>query len=160
FVALKLDANNEPALARALKVQVYPTMVLAGADGKIHAFIEGYLDAERLNESLKRAVAAATTTDWAARDFEQASKALAGSEYPRAVSLLKGITREAGEKPIGTKAKQLLDDVEKLAASRIARAKDLEQRGLTQDAIDTLAEAVTKYAGTQAAADAANLMTG
>ena len=54
FIPLKVDANKEPNLSRALKVQVYPTMVLAGADGKIVAFIEGFLETERLEEQLKR----------------------------------------------------------------------------------------------------------
>src|SRR4029078_11370711 len=45
FLALKLDATGVPALAKALKIQVYPTTVLAGPDGKIHAFIEGYIEA-------------------------------------------------------------------------------------------------------------------
>jgi uncharacterized protein YyaL (SSP411 family) len=160
FIPLKVDANKEPNLAKALKVQVYPTMVLAGADGKIVAFIEGFLETDRLEEQLKRAVTTASTSDWSARDFEQATKALAIGEYPRAVSLLKGIVKEASAKPIGVKAKQILDDVEKLAAGRLARAKALEERGFTQEAVDTLAEAVKTYAGTQAAADAATLMTG
>jgi len=160
FIPLKIDATKEPTLAKALKVQLYPTIVLAGPDGKIHGFIEGYLEADRLSDNLKRAVTAATTTDWAARDFEQASKALATSEYPRAVSLLKGIMKEAADKPVGVKAKQILDDVERLAAGRLARAKQLEQLGLTQEALDALAEAVKTYAGTQAAADATTLMTG
>jgi thioredoxin-related protein len=160
FIPLKVDANKEPNLASALKVQVYPTMVMAGADGKIHAFIEGYLETERLRDQLSRAVTTSTTTDWSARDFDQATKALAVADYPRAVSLLKGIVKETGEKPIGVKARQILDDVEKLAAARLARAKALEHRGFTQEAVDTLAEAVKSYAGTQAAADAATLLTG
>jgi tetratricopeptide (TPR) repeat protein len=160
FIPLKVDANKEPNLANALKVQVYPTMVLAGADGKIHAFIEGYLEADRLHEQMKRAITTSTTTDWSARDFDQATKALATGDYPRAVSLLKGLVKEAGAKPIGAKARQILDDVEKLAAGRLARAKALEARGFTQEAVDTLAEAIKTYAGTQAAADAASLMTG
>lgn len=160
FVPLKVDANREPALAKALKVQVYPTMVLAAPDGKIHAFIEGYLESNRLEEQLKRAVTATTTTDWAARDYDQATKALAIGDYARSVSLLKGIAKDSGEKPIGVKAKQILGDVEKLAAGRLARAKALEERGFTQEAVDTLADAVKTYAGTQAAADAASLMTG
>jgi len=160
FIPLKVDANREPNLANALKVQVYPTMVLAGADGKIHAFIEGYLEADRLHEQLKRAITTSTTTDWSGRDFDQATKALASGDYPRAVSLLKGIVKETGTKPIGAKAKQILDDVEKVAAGRLARAKELEARGFTQEAVDTLADAVKTYAGTQAASDAATLMTG
>jgi thioredoxin-like negative regulator of GroEL len=160
FVVLKLDATKEPGLAKALRVQMYPTVVLAAPDGKIHAFIEGYVEADRLADQLKRAVTAATTADWAARDFEQATKALAAGDYPRTVSLLKGITRDAGDKPVGAKARQVLDDVERQAAGRLAKAKELEHRGLTREAMDTLAEAVKTYAGTQAAADAATLMTG
>ncbi|MCE9562272.1 MAG: thioredoxin family protein [Planctomycetes bacterium] len=160
FIPLKLDANKDPNIAKALKVQLYPTIVLAGADGKIHAFIEGYLEADRLNEAMKRTISTSTTPDWIARDFEQATKALAASEYPRAVSLLKGIIREAADKPVGVKAKQVLAEVEQLAAGRLAKAKELEQAGLTQESLDTLAEAVKTYAGTQAAADAATLMTG
>ena len=160
FIPLKIDASKEPNLAKVLKVQLYPTMVLAGPDGKIHAFIEGYLETDRLEDQLKRAVTATTTTDWDARDFEQATRALAVGDYPRAVSLLKGIVKESGDKPVGLKAKQVLGDIEKLAADRLARARALDQRGFTQEAVDTLAEAVKTYAGTQAAADAATLMTG
>jgi thioredoxin-related protein len=160
FIPLKVDANKEPNLASALKVQVYPTMVMAGADGKIHAFIEGYLETDRLRDQLSRAVTTSTTTDWSARDFDQATKALAVGDYPRAVSLLKGIVKETGEKPIGAKARQILGDVERLAAARLARAKELETRGFTQEAVDTLADAVKSYAGTQAASDAAALLTG
>jgi tetratricopeptide (TPR) repeat protein len=155
FIPLKLDATNAPELAKALKVQLYPTTVLAAPDGKIHTFIEGYVEADRLADQLKRTVTTVSTADWAARDFNEASKALAASDYPRAVSLLKGITKDAGDKPVGQKAKQLLDDVEKTAATKLARAAQLEQQGRTQDAMDVLADAVKTYAGTTAASDAA-----
>jgi thioredoxin-related protein len=160
FIALKLDAHREPALAKALKVQVYPTLVLAGPDGKIHGFIEGYLEADRLTEHMRRAVAASTTADWMARDYNEASKAVGAGDYPRAVSLLKGVIREAGEKPVGVKAKDVLDGIERQAAGRLARAKELEQQGFTQEATDALAEVVKGYAGTSAASDAATLMAG
>jgi thioredoxin-related protein len=160
FIALKLDAHREPALAKALKVQVYPTLVLAGPDGKIHGFIEGYLEADRLTEHMRRAVAASTTADWMARDYNEASKAVGAGDYPRAVSLLKGVIREAGEKPVGVKAKDVLAGIERQAAGRLARAKELEQQGFTQEATDALAEVVKGYAGTNAASDAATLMAG
>lgn len=160
FIPLKLDASRAPDLAKALKVQLYPTTVLAAPDGKIHAFIEGYVEADRIAEQLKRTATAVATADWAARDFNEASKALATSDYPRAVTLLKGIAKDAGDKPVGTKAKQLLADVEKIAAGKLAQAKQLEQRGQSQEAMDLLADAVKDYAGTQAAADAAMLLAG
>ena len=155
FVALKLDATRAPELAKALKVQMYPTTVLAAPDGKIHAFIEGYVEADRLGEQLKRTTTAVVSGDLSTRDFNEASKALAASDYPRAVSLLKSIAKDAGDKPIGVKAKQLLEEVERIAAGKLARAKQFEERGQIQDAMDVLAEAVNQYAGTRAASDAA-----
>jgi hypothetical protein len=160
FVALKVDATRAPELAKALKVQMYPTTVLAAPDGKIHAFIEGYVEAERLGEQLKRTATAVSTADWSARDFNEASKALAASDYARAVTLLKGITREAGDKPVGVKAKQLLEEIEKTAAGKLAQAKQLEQRGQIPEAMDALADAVKQFAGTRAASDAAAMLAG
>src|ERR1700684_3166548 len=57
FIPLKLDATRDPQLARALKVQLYPTIVLAGPDGKIHAFVEGYIEADKLLDHMKRTLA-------------------------------------------------------------------------------------------------------
>ena len=160
FVPLKIDATAQPALAQALKVKLYPTMVVAGSDGKIHAFIEGYVEADRLAEHMKRAVTAASTTDWMARDYNEASKAIGVGDYPRAVSLLKGIIGEAGGKPVGVKATEVLAGIERQAAGRLARARDLELKGYTPDAMDTLTDLMKTYSGTQAASDAANRMAG
>lgn len=160
YVPLKVDARANPELARALKVQVYPTTVLAGADGKIHAFIEGYLDADRFAEHLKRAANAAATADWMARDFNEAGKAVGAGDYPRAVSLLKGVIRDADERPVGVKAREVLEGVERQAAGRLVRARELETKGFTPEAMDTLADLMKTYAGTQAAADAATRLAG
>ncbi len=46
FVPVKINATRQPALASALKVQGYPTTVLAAPDGKILGFLEGYEEAE------------------------------------------------------------------------------------------------------------------
>ena len=160
FIPLKIDGKQQVALATALKVQSYPTTVLAGPDGKIHAFIEGYLEADRMSEHMKRAAVATVTTDWMARDYQEASKAIGAGDYPRAVSLLKGLVKEAADKPVGVKAKDVLDQVERQAAVRLARARDLEQKGFTPEAMDALADLVKSYAGTQTATDAAELMAG
>src|SRR5215470_11774984 len=47
FVPLKVDAQRNPALTDALRIQAYPTVVLAASDGKILATLEGYMDAFR-----------------------------------------------------------------------------------------------------------------
>jgi hypothetical protein len=203
FIPLKIDASRDPNLARALKVQLYPTIVLAGPDGKIHAFVEGYIEADRLADHLKRAgnavglaaapipapnvvaspppsppsagvvavpiaptvpalnapSAPAASPEWAQSDYEQANRALSSGDYPRAVMLLKNITRELGDKPLGMKAQLALDDLERVASGKLTRAKELEQQGLTQQAMDVLADAVKTYAGTQFAAEAATMLT-
>jgi thioredoxin-related protein len=160
FVPLKVDANREPALAKALKVTLYPTMVLAATDGKIHAFVEGYLEPDRLAEHMKRTVSTSTTTDYAARDFNEASKAVSAGDYARAITLLKGLVRTAGDKPVGAKAKEVLAQIEQQAAGRMARAKDLESRGQSPEAMDLLADLLKTYPGTEAAASAASQMAG
>ncbi|MBX9626655.1 MAG: thioredoxin family protein [Gemmataceae bacterium] len=160
FVPLKVDARANPELARALKVQVYPTTVLAGPDGKIHAFIEGFLEPDRFAEHLKRAANATATADWMARDYQEAGKAVGAGDYPRAVSLLKGVIRDAEDRPVGAKAREVLEGVERQAAGRLVRARELEAKGFTPEAMDTLADLMKTYAGTQAAADAATRLAG
>jgi tetratricopeptide (TPR) repeat protein len=158
FIPLKLDANKEPGIAKALKVQLYPTIVLAGNDGKIHAFIEGYVEADRLSDAMKRSLPVSITPDWVTRDLDGATKAVAEKDYAKAVSLLKRIVTEGGEKPFTAKARQSLADIEQLGASRIARARDLDASGFTQEALDTLSEVSKTFAGTQAGSEAQGLL--
>src|SRR5260370_35739068 len=50
YIPLKVDAQRNPALTDALRIQAYPTVVLAASDGKILATLEGYMDAFRFRE--------------------------------------------------------------------------------------------------------------
>lgn len=160
FIPLKVDGNKEANLVQALRVQMYPTTVIAGADGKIHAFLSGYVTVDQLKDNANRAVLAVTTPDWVARDLQEANKAIAASDNTRAVSLLKGIVTEAKDSPARVKASQVLAEVEQSAADRLARAKTLEDRGETSAAMDTLAGILKGYAGTNAANDAAGRLAG
>ena len=160
FVPLKVDAHQNPALASALKVNVYPTIVMATPDGKIHAFVEGYIDADRMADHMKRTSTAVGTPDYLARDFQEASRAVGDGDYPRAVTLLKGIVREAPDRPVGVKAKEVLGQIEQQAAGKLARARELDQKGFTPEALDALADICKTYAGTRTADEAATLMAG
>lgn len=42
-VLLKVDANKEPEFCRAMRITMYPTTVIAGADGKVFAYLAGYV---------------------------------------------------------------------------------------------------------------------
>ena len=57
------------------------------------AFLEGYQDPRPLHDHLQRALAV-QTPDWMARDFQEASKAIAAGEYATAVSLLKKVLED------------------------------------------------------------------
>ena len=59
FVPLRVDGNAEAGLCRSLRVTAYPTLILAGADGKIHATLTGYQSADQLREYLKRSLTTA-----------------------------------------------------------------------------------------------------
>jgi thioredoxin-like negative regulator of GroEL len=58
FIPIKVDAERSPYLTEALRVQAYPTIVVAATDGKILHTLEGYQDAARLSDLLKRAQSA------------------------------------------------------------------------------------------------------
>lgn len=158
FVPLKIDAQREAELVRALRVQVYPTIVLAGPDGKIHAFIEGYQDSQRLEEHCKRTLLAVHTPQGPARDFEQASQAISSGDYPRAIALLRQVSREAGDQPVAQRARQLLEQIEKQAAQKQQQAQVLLTQGQNREALELLSEVVRRYAGTTAAEIASEQM--
>jgi tetratricopeptide (TPR) repeat protein len=158
YVPLHIDAAKSPRLTEALRIQAYPTMIIAGADGKILAFIEGFQDARPLHDHLQRALAV-QTPDWMARDFQEASRAIGAGEYATAVSLLKKVLEDGKDRPVQTKAKAVLDEIEQQAAGRLVRVKQLQDKGQYAEAMDLLTELLARYAGTQPAADGAKMLT-
>jgi thioredoxin-like negative regulator of GroEL len=60
FIPLKIDGNRDTELVKALGVQMYPTVVLAGPDGKIHNSLQGYQTADQLREAMKLSVTTST----------------------------------------------------------------------------------------------------
>ncbi len=159
FIPLRIDADRDPTLAQHLRIQSYPTLVLAAPDGKILAFIEGYLEAPKLLPHLRAAVASTLTTpEWMVRDFQEASKAVALGENSRAITLFRGILQDGGERPIQTKAREHLATLESQADNRLAHAKRMQDQGQSLEATETLVEIVRKYPGTAAAHEAKNLL--
>lgn len=159
FVALRVDAGRQPALARALKVDRYPTLVLAAPDGTILARHVGYLDAARFRKQLQSALASVTPRDDKERDFRAACTAIAAPDYPRAIALLRKITRDGQTQPIQAKARQLLQEFERLSAERLRQARVLEAGGQDRAARAALAELVRTFDGTEAAREATQTLT-
>ncbi|HEV3203991.1 MAG TPA: DUF255 domain-containing protein [Gemmataceae bacterium] len=159
FIPLKVDANQNSPLAEALRIQSFPTLILAGPDGKILGTFEGYLESARLKDLLQRTLAGLNNPEWMARDFKDAELALNAGDYARAVALLKSILIEDKNLPIQAKARQLLNDLEQQASGKLARAKQLEDKGQTPQALDTLTDLLRSYTGTQAALDGGQMLT-
>src|SRR5262245_50249410 len=158
FIPLRVDGNKSPRLTEALRIQAYPTMIIAAADGKILAFLEGYQEARPLYDHLQRSLAV-QTPDWMARDYQEASKAITAGEYAKAVSLLKNVLEDGKDRPVQTKARAVLDEIEQQAAGRLVRVKQFQDRGQYAEAMDLLAELMSRYAGTQSAGDGAKMLT-
>jgi thioredoxin-like negative regulator of GroEL len=166
FVPLKIDGERDAPLASALRIQSYPTVVLASADGKILDMHEGFLEAPRFMEKLQKVLVstekpapAAGDPEWMVRDYDGAAKAFAAADYPKAIALLKHVLEDNGQKPVQDKARQLLLDLEQQAEGRMARARQLVDRGQTTEALETLTELVRVFAGTQAARDGGTMLT-
>jgi thioredoxin-like negative regulator of GroEL len=159
FVSLKMDPERETNLAQTLRISQYPTLVLAGPDGKIIGVLEGYQEAPQLTEQLQKISTYYGTPDWMNRDYQDASRAILAAEYGRAIALLKNVTQDGKERSVQVKARQVLRDLEQQAASRLVRAKALHDRGQSTDAAETLTDLLKNYAGTQAASDGGALLT-
>src|SRR5262249_28933066 len=132
-VPLKLDAGNaaNSYLVQALKVQSYPTLVFASHEGAILAYREGFLDADKFKEQMTKVLAADGTPDWMQRDFDEAGKAMAAADFAKAISLLRGVVEDGKTRPVQARARNLLAELEKQAAERAARAKELADQGKT-----------------------------
>ncbi len=159
FIPLRIDANRDAPLAEALRIQSYPTVVLATHDRKILDVQEGFLEAAPLLGKLNKVLNNFSDPEWMVRDYEGAAKAIAGSDYSRAIALLKNVVEDGQKRPVQVKAKQLLQDLEQQAQGRIARAKQLVDRGQTTEAIETITELVRVFAGTQAAKEGGQMLT-
>ena len=57
YLLYKLDADREAELAKALRVQVYPSLYFASSAGQIVAYQEGFLEADKLKEKLVQVLA-------------------------------------------------------------------------------------------------------
>ena len=159
FVPLKVHAAQEPGLIQALKVTSFPTVILAGPDGKILTTVQGFKDAVRFHDDLQRVLTALSNPEWMLRDYQMADKAILAGDYARAVALLKAILEDGKTRPVQVNADALLKQVEQQAAGELAQAKQMLDRGKTTEAGAMLAKLVKDYAGTQAAPEAAVMLT-
>jgi thioredoxin-like negative regulator of GroEL len=159
FVPLRIDIQKDPVLAEKLNLQQYPTVVFASPEGHILGKVEGYQEPGPFQENLDRVLDLVANPEWMKRDYDAASRAIGASDNARALALLKNVVQDGKDRPVQVKAKQLLQDLEQQAAGRLARARQLADKGQTTEAIDTVTELVRVFAGTQAATDGGEMLT-
>jgi thioredoxin-related protein/predicted Zn-dependent protease len=161
-IPLKIDADHHAKLVEALRVEYYPTLVFANAEGKILGYQQGFIEAPPLHERLNKlffspsAVAAGASNS--NRDIDEAKRAIAGGDYLRAIVLLKPIAENGKDAAMQKKASQMLQELEQRAAGRCAEARQLAENGKVPQAVETVTELVRTYPGTKAAREGGQLL--
>ncbi len=159
FVAVKLNGHRETRLVEALKVRGYPTLILVGPEGRILKTVEGYVDAERFRDHLQEALAALANPEWMVRAYQDAARAQALGNSLQAVALLKNVLEDQQTRPIQQQARRLLADIEQQAQAKLGKARQVQDQGQHLEAMDQLSRLMRDYAGTQAAADAGDVLS-
>jgi thioredoxin-like negative regulator of GroEL len=161
-IPLKIDADHNPKLAEALRVEYYPTLVFATAEGKILGYQQGFIEAAPLHDRLTKLFFTSPITVNGAsnysRDIDEAKRAIAAGDYPRAIALLKPVAETAKDAAVQKRASQLLQDLEQQAAGRCAEARQLVENGKVPQAVETVTELVRVYPGTKAAREGGQLL--
>ncbi len=153
-IPLHIDAARSPDLIEKMNIQNYPTLVYASPEGRILGFQEGFVEAPVFREQVQRSINTVSTPEWMTRDFEEATKAAAQKEYPRAITLLKSVVEDGKERQVQSKARQLMQEVERQAAEQLIAAKQKAGKGATAEALKSADEVTKQFAGADAAREA------
>jgi tetratricopeptide (TPR) repeat protein len=172
FIPLRLDGVRYAELVDLLKVEAYPTLLIATPGWKILDRHSGFLEASPFLAFLRRSlmppgaaaagptrpgIPTATVTGtgpaWMVEHYQKAATAIGRSEYSQAVPLLRLILKEEQGYSVQTRAARLLRELETQAAARLKQVKELEASGRLMEAIQADQEMVRLYDGTQAAAE-------
>jgi thioredoxin-like negative regulator of GroEL len=157
-IPLKIDASKQPALAEALRIQRYPTLVFAGPDGRILGFQEGYVEAPHLKELLTHTIGAIATPEWMKVDYKAACQNVQNAEYPKAIVLLRNILDDGKDRPVQAQARALLQDIEQQGNTLLRRARQDAEHGKKAAAIETATDVSRKFEGTLAGREASALL--
>jgi thioredoxin-like negative regulator of GroEL len=153
FIPVKINGDRDPYYAKALRITSYPTMVVADSSGKILRFQEGFLEAPALKDLLGKVLGSLKPPEWMVRDFEEANRAVTATDYPRALSLLRGVVEDGKISPVQQKAREVIQKLETQATELLTKARALATKGDTTKAADAINDLAKQYPGTQAARD-------
>lgn len=158
FVPLKIDAEREAHLTNHLRIESYPTIVLATSDGKILSYVKGYQEADTFHEILQRVTANLNAPDSMQRDLQMAGQKTQKGDYPAAIAMLRGILDDPKGRPLYPQAQRQLDIIEQKGMERLAQARDMTDKGLSSEALLFLADTVRNFPGIEASRQANDLL--
>lgn len=159
FIPLKIHSTRDPKLVQDLRINAYPTIVIAGPGRNILHMKEGFHDVEAFHEVLQRNVAQAATPDWMKQQYEQAHKAFDSGDYARAFAALKGILEDSNGKALHANAQKLAAAIEAQAQARLAKAKEFLAAGNPTEAVQALTETLVTFPGLPAAREAGDMLS-
>jgi thioredoxin-like negative regulator of GroEL len=158
FIPLKINGVEDVQLASRLNISLFPTLVLAGPDGRIKDTLIGYQEADALHDTLQRMLASITPNDAVQKDFQNALKWEASGDYARAILAAKNILEDNKGNAIEKNARELLQKIDKRANDRLAQAKSQIDNGQKVEALESLTEILRQYPGLAASNQASDLI--
>lgn len=156
YVPLKLNGLEEPILTSRLGISLYPTLVLAAPDGRIVQTLQGFQDADSLQEQLQRLIAAQTPSENSKRDYDNAVKWESSGDYARAITALRNVFDDGKGASLQKDAGELMKKIERRAEERLAAAKLMQERGQHTEALEALTDLMRVYPGLNASKEAAD----
>jgi len=159
FVPLRIHSSHDPKLTQEMRINAFPTLVIAGPGRKILKMKEGYLDADGFFELLQRYAAQVSTPDWMKQHFEMAQKAYQDGDYARAFAALKIILDDGSGRAVHTGAQKLAAEIDGKANQRLSKAKELVAGGRVTEAVQVLTETLVTFPSLPAAREAGDLLT-
>lgn len=158
-IPIKIDAEKNAFLIKALKIQSYPTLVFAGADGTILSFKEGFMEADKLQTELKRLLTTAGVPDWMQRSYDAGTRAIKSGDYASALPLLRSVVEDGKDRPIQTRARGMIAEVEKQASEQMSKARRYAETGKRREAAEIVDMLAKVYPGTHAARQSKQLIS-
>ena len=159
FIPLRIHSSRDPKLTQDMRINAFPTLVVAGPGRKIQSMKEGFQDADTFHELLQRFATQAATPDWMKHHFVSAQRAYQDGDYPRAFAALKNILDDGNGRTIHSSAEKLMADIEAKANEHLAKAKELAADGKSAEAVKALTDTLVTFPGLPAAREAGDLLT-
>jgi thioredoxin-related protein len=136
FVPIRVNGAKAPKLIEALRIQAYPTLVVAGTDGKVITFLEGYQEPRMLADQLQRALTVQAPADSKANNRERRAKELlaearvanAAEKYSTALQVCEILGTTYKDLDEGKRAAELAAEIRSHPEKLAEACEDLSER--------------------------------